>query len=64
MPTDTHALSLRETPYYSLELHVHLQMLYSPLRVLTPEEADIVCVPTRLAACYGEHVAAEPLPSK
>jgi len=32
----------RDTPYYSLELHMHLQMLYSPLRVLTAEEADVV----------------------
>ena len=32
----------RDTPYYSLELHMHLQMLISPLRVLTANEADIV----------------------
>ena len=35
----------RETPYFSLELHIHLQMLSSPLRVLTAEEADIVYAP-------------------
>ena len=32
----------RNSPYHSLEVHVHLQMLYSPLRVLDPNEADIV----------------------
>ena len=28
--------------YFSLEVHVHMQLLQSPLRVLSPEEADIV----------------------
>ena len=32
----------RDPFYYSLEVHMHLQMLYSPLRVLSPEEADVV----------------------
>ena len=38
-------LCSRETPYYSLELYLHLQLLTSPLRVLTAEEADIVYAP-------------------
>lgn len=28
--------------YFSLEVHMHMQLLQSPLRVLSPEEADIV----------------------
>ena len=40
-PHDGLVLS-RESPYYGLEVHTHLQLLYSPLRVLTAEEADIV----------------------
>jgi len=32
----------RASPYYGLEVHMHLQMLASPLRVLSAEEADVV----------------------
>ncbi len=32
----------RASPYYGLEVHMHVQMLASPLRVLSAEEADVV----------------------
>jgi len=41
----------RNTSAYGLELHVYMQMLYSPLRVLAAEDADVVCGPAVL--CEG-----------
>ena len=38
-------LPLRESFYYGLTVHVHMQLLRSPLRVLDPAAADIIFVP-------------------
>ncbi len=35
----------RDTEYYALEMHVHMQLLASPLRVHSVEAADLVYVP-------------------
>ena len=48
LPASTHKraqrrrVARRNSSALSLEVHMHMQMLYSPLRVLTVEEADVV----------------------
>ena len=36
------ATGCRNSSALNLEVHMHMQMLYSPLRVLSVEEADVV----------------------
>ncbi|KAK9834820.1 hypothetical protein WJX81_001043 [Elliptochloris bilobata] len=43
----------RNTSALNLEVHMHMQMLYSPLRVLTAEEADVVYVPLYASQLLG-----------
>ena len=40
--TEQSCVSCRNTSVLNLEVHMHLQMLYSPLRVLNAAEADVV----------------------
>lgn len=54
------AAGCRNSSALNLEVHMHMQMLYSPLRVLTVEEADVVyalLIPNTLAmvmlACFS-----------
>ena len=48
-------LPLRESFYYGLAVHVHMQLLRSPLRVLDPAAADIIIVPVYLTQLIHPH---------